>query len=143
MSWLHCFWGVGTIVSPFVMGYALSESVWNEGYRIVGYVQLGIAALLLLTLPVWKACKKEESAPQKSIGLRGALKKKGVPFLLIGFFAYCAAEATAMSWASTYFAEVKDFTAEQAARLASLFYIGITAGRFVSGLSRINSVTAG
>lgn len=133
MSWLHCFWGVGTIVSPFVMGYALSESVWNEGYRIVGYVQLGIVALLLLTLPVWKACKKEESAPQKSIGLRGALKKKGVPFLLIGFFAYCAAEATAMSWASTYFAEVKDFTAEQAAQLASLFYIGITAGRFVSG----------
>ena len=61
------------------------------------------------------------------------LKIKGVPFLLIGFFAYCAAEATAMGWASTYFVEVKGIPAEQAAILASLFYIGITAGRFLSG----------
>ena len=22
MSWLHCFWGVGTIISPYVMSYA-------------------------------------------------------------------------------------------------------------------------
>ncbi|MCM1297784.1 MAG: MFS transporter [Muribaculaceae bacterium] len=34
MSWLHCFWGVGTIVSPFVMSYALTNATWNSGYRI-------------------------------------------------------------------------------------------------------------
>lgn len=39
---------------------------------------------------------------RKSVGLAGALKIKGVPFLLLGFFAYCAAEATTMQWASTY-----------------------------------------
>ena len=100
MSWLHCFWGVGTIVSPFIMSYALTNSVWNEGYRIVGYIQLGIAALLLVTLPVWKVNKGKEAEEQKSIGLTGALKIKGVPFILVGFFAYCAAEATAMQWAS-------------------------------------------
>lgn len=133
MSWLHCFWGVGTIVSPFVMSYALTYSVWNTGYRIVGFLQLGIALLLLLTLPVWKVNKDTSAYQEKSIGLIKALKIKGVPFLLVGFFAYCAAEATTMNWASTYFSTVKNMPAEQAARLASLFYIGITVGRFLCG----------
>ena len=133
MSWLHCFWGVGTIASPFIMGYALTNYTWNRGYRIVGYIQLIIALLLLVTLPVWKVNKKTESQEQKSMGIIGALKIKGVPFLLIGFFAYCAAEATAMGWASTYFAKVKGISTEQAATFASLFYIGITVGRFLSG----------
>mgnify|MGYP000980759213 CR=1 FL=1 len=133
MSWLHCFWGVGTIVSPFVMSYALTNSTWNNGYRIVSFLQLGIALLLLVTLPVWKVNRQTVEEKQKSIGLVGALKIKGVPFLLIGFFAYCAAEATAMSWASTYFVEVKGINTERAAEFASLFYIGITVGRFISG----------
>lgn len=134
MSWLHCFWGVGAIVSPFIMSYALTSSTWNDGCRIVGYIQLGIAALLLVTLPVWKInSKKSDAVEQKNIGLLGALKIKGVPFILIGFFAYCAAEATAMQWASTYFVEVKHISEAQAAQFASLFYIGITAGRFLSG----------
>ena len=134
MSWLHCFWGVGTIVSPFVMSYALTNSTWNQGYRIVGFIQLGIALLLLATLPVWKVHQNTNGHQEtKSLGLTGALKIKGVPFLLIGFFAYCAAEATAMSWASTYFVEVKGINTERAAEFASLFYIGITVGRFISG----------
>ena len=133
MSWLHCFWGVGTIVSPFIMGLALTKFTWNAGYRIVGFIQLAIAALLLITLPVWKVNKGAAEEEKRSIGLIGALKIKGVPFLLIGFFAYCAAEATAMNWASTYFVEVKHIAAERAAVFASLFYIGITVGRFISG----------
>ena len=133
MSWLHSFWGVGTIVSPFIMGYALTNRTWNSGYRIVGAIQLAIAILLLVTLPVWKVNKAADETEKKSVGLVSALKIKGVPFLLIGFFAYCAAEATAMQWASTYFVEVKGISAERAATFASLFYIGITVGRFISG----------
>lgn len=133
MSWLHCFWGVGTIVSPFIMSYALSARTWHSGYRIVGGIQLVIALLLLFTLPVWRVNADKTADAEKSIGLSGALKIRGVPFLLIGFFAYCAAEATAMQWASTYFVEVKGISADRAAGLAALFYIGITAGRFVSG----------
>ncbi len=133
MSWLHCFWGVGTIVSPFIMSYALTSSTWNDGYRIVGYIQLGIGTLLLATLSVWKINKTPEAQSQKSLGLIGAVKIKGVPLILLGFFAYCAAEATSMQWASTYFVEVRQISEAQAAQLASLFYIGITAGRFVSG----------
>lgn len=133
MSWLHCFWGVGTIVSPFIMSCALANGTWNGGYRIVGSIQLAIAVLLLVTLPVWKVNKTEAEKTGKSVGLIDALKIRGVPFLLIGFFAYCAAEATAMQWASTYFVEVKGIAADRAAGFASLFYIGITAGRFISG----------
>ena len=133
MSWLHCFWGVGTIVSPFVMSYALAHGTWSGGYRIVGFIQLGIALLLLVTLPVWKVNKSSAETSGKSLGLLGALKIKGVPCLLLGFFAYCAAEATAMQWASTYFVEVKGISADRAAGFAALFYIGITAGRFLSG----------
>ena len=133
MSWLHCFWGVGAIISPFIMSFALKNLNWNSGYRIVGFIQLAIAILLLVTLPVWKINKTESTADTKRVGLTAALKIKGVPFLLIGFFAYCAAEATAMYWASTYFTEVKGISGDRAASFAALFYIGITLGRFASG----------
>ena len=90
MSWLHCFWGVGTIVSPFIMGHALTNSVWNNGYRTVGFIQLVIGIILLITLPVWNVNNNADTQEQKSVGLLNALKIKGVPFLLLGFFAYCA-----------------------------------------------------
>ena len=133
MSWLHCFWGVGTIVSPFVMSYALTNFTWNIGYRLIGFVQMGIFLLLLLTLPAWKANQKNSQSSQENMGLFRALKIKGVPSLLLGFFAYCAAESTTMNWASTYLVEAKGITASQAAGLASLFYIGLTIGRFLGG----------
>lgn len=133
MSWLHSFWGVGTIISPLIMGYALTNSNWNNGYRIVAFIQIGITLLLLFTLPVWKINKSMVVDNAKSIGLIEALKIKGVPNLLIGFFAYCAAEATAMYWASTYLVEVKGIAADQAAKFGSLFFIGMTVGRFLSG----------
>ena len=134
MSWLHCFWGVGTIASPFIMSYAIANMTWHAGYMIVGCIQLAIAVLIIATRPVWKATARGETQARRGgTGLKSALMVKGVPFLLIAFFAYCAAEATAMYWASTYFAEVKAIGAERAAQFASLFYIGMTAGRFVSG----------
>lgn len=135
MSWLHCFWGVGTIVSPYVMSYALVHSNWSNGYRTVSYLQFGIAAVILLTLPFWKANKSADEAENSGelLGLKGALKTKGVPYLLTGFFAYCAAEATTMLWASSYLEGVRGATKDEAAAFGSLFFIGITAGRFLSG----------
>lgn len=135
MSWLHCFWGVGTIISPFVMSYALSTSVWNNGYRIVAAIQIAIGLLFLSTLSLWKVNKGKhiDGTGQKSIGLIGALKIKGVPCLLLGFFAYCAAESTAMGWSATYFSQVKGIDGETAAAYASFVFIGITFGRFFGG----------
>ena len=133
MSWLHCFWGVGTVISPFVMSYSLTTSTWNTGYRLIGLIQMAIGLLLLVTLPVWKVNRPKAESSSEAKGLVSVLKIKGVPFLLTGFFAYCAAEATAMGWASTYMTEVKGVDAVQAARFASLFYIGLTVGRFLGG----------
>lgn len=135
MSWLHCFWGVGTIFSPYIMRWALSNTSWNSGYRIVSYVQLGITLVLVATLFAWKANVSSETVATegKPVGIKGALKIKGVPYLLIGFFAYCAAEGTAMVWASSYLVEARGVGKETAAGFAALFYIGITAGRFASG----------
>lgn len=133
MSWLHCFWGVGTIFSPFVMSYALRTSTWNTGYRLIGIVQLGIGLLLLVTLPVWKVDTQEEENNAPAMKLMDVFKIRGVSSLLLGFFAYCALEATTMNWASTYVVEVKGISPERAARFAALFYIGMTVGRFLSG----------
>ena len=137
MSWLHCFWGVGTIISPYIMSYALTTSVWQNGYRMVSFLQIGITVILLVTLPVWKVNRKanEQKAEQAAvIGIRGALKIKGVPQLLLGFFSYCSLESTLLLWSSSYLVGAKGVTAQKAAAFASLFCIGITAGRFLSGL---------
>ena len=135
MSWLHCFWGVGTIISPYIMSYALTHSTWNHGYRMVSYLQFAIVVILLLSIPLWNIHKQSHQEQQEEpvLGIKGALKIKGVPTLLIGFFAYCAAEATTMLWASSYLEGTHGISKDKAAAFGSLFFIGITVGRFLSG----------
>lgn len=136
MSWLHCFWGLGTIISPYVMSYALTHSVWQNGYRMVAFVQIAIAVILLVTLPVWKVNRTTEQQKEQEarvIGIRGVFQIRGVPQLLLGFFSYCALESTLILWASSYLVGAKGISAERAAAFASLFCIGITAGRFLAG----------
>lgn len=135
MSWLHCFWGVGTIVSPYIMSFALAEGSWTEGYRSVSYIQLGIAMVILLSFPLWKknAAGGKEEVKTEPTPFAKAVKIKGVMPVLIGFMSYCAAECTAMLWASSYFEGVFSVSKEEAASLGSLFFIGITAGRFLAG----------
>ncbi|MEE3487960.1 MAG: MFS transporter [Bulleidia sp.] len=134
MSWLHCFWGVGTIISPFAMNYALVHSNWHMGYRIIAILQTCIGIVLLLTNQVWNVHQeKGEEEKGKSLSLKEVVRIKGVLYILTGFFCYCALESTSMNWASTYLVEVKGIDPETAAGFASLFYIGITVGRFLSG----------
>ena len=135
MSWLHCFWGVGTIVSPYVMSLALSRATWQAGYRTVGLIQLGITAVLALTLPLWRVHRAAEEATTggRVLGLKGALRIRGVIQLLLGFCGYCALESTCMLWTASYLIATRGVSPERAAAFASLFFIGITAGRFLSG----------
>lgn len=135
MSWLHCFWGVGTVISPVVMNYAIRHQSWNYGYMIIGLIQLCIAIVLLITIRIWKVNQEEYTKKaNERISLLNVLKIKGVPYVLCGFGAYCAAESTAMNWAGTYFFECRNVSAGDAAIYASLVFIGITFGRFLSGL---------
>lgn len=137
MSWLHCFWGMGAAVSPYIMGYALGKDLgWRSGYGIVFCIQLIFTLVLFLTLPVWKKAHgkgAEEAAKTEEVPFFKAVKIKGVAFVLIAFFAYCAFESTCGLWASSYLVEHKNIDVETAASFASLFYLGITAGRFLTG----------
>lgn len=140
MSWLHCFWGFGAMISPYIMSYALTgSSGWNGGYRTVSIIQFGLTAALFLTLKLWKKPQEaaenrgEEGAPKKSRSLLEIFKIDGVPLVLLSFFAYCAAEATAMLWTSSYLLEYRGLSEQTASRCASLFFIGITVGRFLGG----------
>jgi len=135
MSWLHCFWGVGALISPYVMSFALTYATWPVGYQAVGIVQTAIGLLLLISLPLWRIHKRpeEEGEDTKILGLRGALSIPGVLPLVLGFFCYCAAESTCMFWCSSYLVKARNFSEETAAALASLFFIGMTVGRFLSG----------
>lgn len=137
MSWLHCFWGLGASISPYIMGYAIGAGHgWRTGYGIVSVIQLVLTVFLFFSLPLWK--KKTTLDPtdenyEAPITLRQALGIKGVKPILFAFFAYCAFESTAGLWASTYLVEYKGIDAETAAMFASFFYLGITFGRFVCG----------
>ena len=137
MSWLHCFWGVGASLSPVIMRTALSlTGRWQLGYRSVSLIQIVLTVLLFLSLPLWKvgdAASPEPDNPRRAIGLRGALRIPGVPAILLAFFAYCGAESTAGLWASSYLAGARGVDARTAAGFASLFYLGITFGRFLNG----------
>lgn len=137
MSWLHCFWGLGAAVSPYIMGYALGRGMgWRSGYGIVFCIQLAFTVILFATLPVWnKAHGKaaEEAAKNAEVPFFKAVKIKGVMQVLIAFFAYCSFEATCGLWASSYLVEHQGIDVETAANFASLFYLGITAGRFLTG----------
>ncbi len=138
MSWLHCFWGVGASISPYIMSAALTRSgSWQTGYRTVGVIQVVLTALLFLSLPLWKAVKSKDDAENGDapplLGLRGALRISGVPLILIAFCAYCGGETTAGLWASSYLVGARGIAPETAASFASLFYLGITFGRFLNG----------
>ncbi|MGX8692544.1 MAG: MFS transporter [Clostridia bacterium] len=136
MSWLHCFWGLGASISPYIMGFCLTASGrWQSGYRTVGAIQIVLTALLFLSLPLWKGRETEnaDGTPDRPLGLRGALRIPGVRAILLAFFAYCGAETTAGLWASSYLVSVRGVGPETAASFASLFYLGITIGRFLNG----------
>ena len=136
MSWLHCFWGVGASIGPYIMGWAISTSHgWRAGYGYISVIQFALTLVLLLTLPLWKknvaTDKVDELGVQ--ISFKEVLKIRGVIAVVLGFFGYCAFEATAGLWASSFLVQVKGINEETAAFYASLFYLGITFGRFVCG----------
>ena len=137
MSWLHCMWGVGASLGPYIMGYALTGGQsWNMGYRYIAILQIVLTAILLFSLPLWKKQKGdsgEEPEKAKPLSLREIVKIPGAKQIMVTFFCYCALEQTTGLWASSYLVLQRGLTAEAAAGFASLFYVGITAGRAASG----------
>lgn len=137
MSWLHCMWGVGCSTGPVVMGYAINHSTWNNGYRTIALFQIVLTLILFFSLPLWQKPSADASADETSVpeqrSFSRLIRVPGVKEVLTCFFCYCAVESTAGMWAASYCTLFRGIDAKRAASWASLFYIGITIGRFFCG----------
>lgn len=139
MNWLHCFWGLGASLSPYIMGFYLTNNLnWSGGYRAVFLIQVILVIVLVLSLPLWKT-EVSDSTVRKSkedsyLSLKDTLKIKGLKYMLITFICYCALEQTVALWSTTYLVTAKGISPVIGAKFTSLFFLGITAGRFISGL---------
>ena len=137
MSWLHCMWGIGTMISPMVMGRVLAGGgPWTSGYRYIALFQILLSAVLFFSLPLWQsrtAGTDTETASTQALSLGQVFRLPGAREVMLCFFCYCALETTAGLWASSYLTLTKGVAAGTAASFASLFYIGITVGRGVCG----------
>lgn len=150
MSWLHCMWGVGASVGPYIMSYVLSRGQsWHSGYRWISYIQIILTAILMLTLPLWKqqsisycndVTSKEQGKRKESeqvLSLSEVIHISGAKQVLLMFFCYCALEQTSGLWASSYLVLKYGIDVGTAAGYGSLFYVGITVGRAISGFLTI------
>lgn len=143
MSWLHCMWGVGATLGPYIMGLTLAYGTgWNGGYRWIGVLQLVLATILVFSLPLWtqKANAAEDASnpnpeSKKVLTLKEIIRIPGAKEVMLCFFCYCALEQTTGLWASSYLTLHKGVSPETAAGFASLFFIGITIGRAMSGFA--------
>ncbi len=161
MSWLHCCWGVGTSVSPVIMGWALAGPLsWHAGYLTVGIMQACITALLVFSLPLWKKAgdgaekcdgapapaapadgekpattsSDAPSAPDAAPSYADVLRLPGAAAAILSFGCYSGFEYVCGLWSSSHLVMARGIAEAQAATMASFFYMGITAGRFLSGI---------
>jgi fucose permease len=140
MSWLHSFWGVGATLGPYIVSLCLGRSLgWAWGYRIVGFIQIGLVVILLCSAPLWRLNEKaaiaagDDEVKSEHLGFFRTWGLKGTAFVFLSFFAYCSLESTAGLWSASYFVLNRGISEERAASWASLFYLGIAAGRFLMG----------
>ena len=143
MSWLHCMWGDGASIGPYIMSFALlNGQTWNMGYRYISLIQVVLTIIIMLSLPLWKkrpviddvdGVQESENKKDKALTLKEIVNIPGAKQVMLMFFCYCALEQTTGLWASSYLVLQHGFDLEIAASYASLFFIGITVGRAVSG----------
>ncbi len=135
MNFLHCFYGLGAVISPAIMALALKLARWNEGYRWTACLQTGILLVVILSLPLWKQNESPaEEELREGAGIRETLRVPGVLLTLIAFFSYCAGEATCFLWTPSYFAGTRaGLSDETVAAFGSLIFGGLMLGRLISG----------
>lgn len=137
MNFLHCFYGVGVSLSPYLMSQALSSAGWRSGYRYAFYVQAAIAILLIVSTPLWnKNSSAEETGEEKGVNLTllQMAKKADVRLVWVIMLVTNAIEYTCGVWGSTYLVEEKGFETEHGALALTIYYVGMSIGRFISGL---------
>ena len=138
MSLLHCFYGIGITISPYLMSRLLATSAgWRGGYRSAFFIQVGIALVLFLTLPLWKKVggkEVQEETPVKVLSIRELSKIPGVKNMWILFLTSCGIENATNTWGSTFLVEAKGMAADHAAKAMIFYFVGFTLGRLLSGI---------
>ena len=152
MNWLHCCWGIGATMGPYVMGVSLSSGgSWQSGYWYTSLVQLGISAILFLSLPLWKRHEQEnfsvsaEETPKsdssseypRTLKLSQVVRIPGVKEVMTCFFCYAVMEQVTGVWGGTYLKLFKGMDAAAAAAFAGMLFLGVTLGRAASGFLSI------
>ena len=139
MNFLHCFYGIGVSLSPYLMSLALSKGTWEGGYRAVFWFQLAIAALTALALPLWKKVRHAQNGEEaeetpRVLSFPALMKMPKVRMACLVFIGYCALEYTCGTWGSTFLVNTKGAAADTAARMVTFYYVGLALGRFLSGV---------
>lgn len=139
MSWLHCFWGVGTVIGPMVLSACIGMGFgWPAGYRVIGVIQCMVSVLLFATLRRWKSGEQQQEQEQvNDLSVMQVLRLPGAKQGMLTFLCYCAIESTLGLWGATFMSEVRGVSPAQAASCGAMFYMGITAGRAASGFMAI------
>lgn len=139
MSFLHCFYGIGVSVSPYILSLVMDGAAgWRGGYRAAAAIQSGIAAVLFLTLPVWKSTHTTKVGDGghalRVLSFGEIVRLPGVKGMWCLFLTSCAIEYTCGGWGSTFLVEEKQMAAGAAARVVMFYYVGMALGRFLSGI---------
>lgn len=135
MNFLHCFYGVGAMISPYLMALAIKVAHWNEGYRWTAFLQMGILLVVISSWSLWRQNdSKADESKIDSAGIKETIKQPGVMATLLAFFAYCAGEATCFLWVPSYFAGTRiGMSSELVASFGSLIFGGLMIGRLIAG----------
>lgn len=138
MNFLHCFYGIGITISPYVLAKTMAaERGWSKGYFIAFIIQLSITFFMFVALPLWnkQGSGMEEAEEQVEVlSMKEIIHTKGVKAMWSLFFFSCAIECTCGSWGSTYLVEMNGLSPESAATKMMLYFVGVAAGRFLSGV---------
>ena len=140
MNFLHCAYGVGVSLSPYLMSFFIrAEGGWRAGYRSAFWIQAAIAMVTVLSLPLWKRAHRDDEShvgeeKSKTLGFRALLRLPGVRYAWLMFTGSCAIEYTCGVWGSTFLVSSKGLAVERAAWIVVFYYVGMTLGRFLSGI---------
>ncbi len=136
MSWLHCMWGVGATLGPYIMGSALTGGYgYSVGYMILFAIQAVLSIIILLSSPIFKAGTMSTSTDSntRNPSIKELFGIPGVVQIAVAFFCFCAIENTIGIWAGSYLVFNRGMEAEAAAGFSALYYLGITIGRGICG----------
>ena len=137
VNFLHCSYGVGVTLSPFLMSFALKQSDnWQGGYRIMFFFQLALTIMCFVSIPIWRKVKEQKAEEEETrvVSVPQLLKIPIARSSLVIYYGSCAIESVCLAWGSTFLVNSKGVTPDKAAGMITFYFIGMTVGRFLSGI---------